>query len=112
MGFKSSFPALALFHHVVVQEAARLAGLDSFTSYVILGDDVVIASKQVADHYKEIMSDLGMVISMHKSVAPYSSDLSGAEFCSRLALNGVEVTGLPVKAIVECISEPKGIPSL
>lgn len=112
MGFKSSFPMLALLHHVIVAHSAHLAGDDNFTDYVILGDDIVIASNDVAQHYRDTMGELGMVLSPNKSVTPHSEDISGAEFASRLALNGHEVSPLPVVAILEAMSNDKAIPSL
>jgi len=112
MGFKSSFPAMALFHHCVVAQAAHLSGLNTFTDYAILGDDVVIANAQVAEQYRAIMSELGVEISPIKTVSSVVENYIGAEFCSRLALNGHEVTGLPVKALVECVQEPKNAVSV
>lgn len=112
MGFKSSFPILALTHHIIVTEAARLAGFDNFRDYVILGDDIVIASTAVANQYRGIMASLGMKLSPNKSVVPWVVGHTGAEFCSRLALNGSEVTPLPVVAILEAMGNQKAIPSL
>lgn len=112
MGFKSSFPAMALFHHTIVQQAALNCGIKEFRDYVILGDDIVIASNLVTAEYKSIMAALGMVLSPTKSVSPVDEQKCGAEFCSRLVKDGVELTGLPVNAIVEVIGGGSGLVSL
>ncbi|QDM55307.1 RNA-dependent RNA polymerase [Geopora sumneriana mitovirus 1] len=112
MGFKSSFPALALLHHVIVSDAALKAGVENFRDYVILGDDIVIASEVVAKEYMSSMESLGMVLSPNKSVIPVVEGIKGAEFCSRLALNGREVTPLPVNAILQSMYNQSSIPSL
>lgn len=112
MGFKSSFPALALLHHIIVADAALKVGLESFSDYVILGDDIVIGSRAVAEQYKLSMGELGMSLSPNKSVVPVVDGISGAKFCSRLALNGREVTPLPVNAILQGMSNQSSIPSL
>jgi len=112
MGFKSSFPIMALTHHVVVMEAARIAGVENFTEYVILGDDIVIGNKLVAEAYKQIMKKIGVMVNNTKSVVPGPVGVRGAEFCSRLALNGLEVTKLPIRACLEAIQNSTSIPSL
>lgn len=112
MGFKSSFPAMALFHHCVVIQAALDVGLKEFKDYMILGDDIVIASNLVAGRYRELMALLGMEISPNKSVIPVVGTKTGAEFCSRLVRDGVELTGIPVNAIVEIIGGGEGLVSL
>lgn len=107
MGFLSSFTSLALAHHVIVQEAAFRAGLSNYRDYVILGDDIVLVGGSVANHYCQIMAELGVPISLNKSVAPIAgTDQGSAEFCSRICINGVEVTPLPVKALLTCLSMP------
>jgi hypothetical protein len=112
MGFKSSFVAMALLHHFVVQEAAKMSGLTLFSNYVLLGDDIVIGSKVVAENYMSVMKSLGMEISIHKSVFPGINKEKGAEFCSRLALNGQEMTGLPIRAISNIVNNGSGLTSL
>jgi len=60
---------LAVTHHIVVQIAAIGCGYGSmFVKYVVLGDDVVIFDKMVADRYLQIMQVLGVSINLLKSV--------------------------------------------
>jgi len=103
MGFKSSFPMMALFHHVIVAQAALDAGLPEYQDYVILGDDIVLCNSNVATEYKNIMERLGMVVSVSKTVSPGDEGSFGAEFASRIAYQGEELSGLPVRAIVKTL---------
>jgi len=60
---------LALSHHFIVQIAARRTGyVVWFKDYAILGDDIVIANRAVANVYLSIMSDLGLEINRSKSL--------------------------------------------
>lgn len=80
MGAYSSWAMLALTHHFVVQLAALRAGwVGWFPFYALLGDDIVIADKAVADHYLAIMRGLGVSISFHKSIVSESGLLEFAK---------------------------------
>jgi hypothetical protein len=71
MGAKSSFHMMAIFHHTVVQWAAWKAYPTDwawFDAYCIVGDDIVISDKLVADQYLAIMSALGVKVGLHKSL--------------------------------------------
>ncbi|KAL5064078.1 hypothetical protein RYX36_025815, partial [Vicia faba] len=48
-----------------------------FDKYVILGDDIYIAESKVVEVYLSILKDLGVTISLPKSLV---SDLGGVEF--------------------------------
>lgn len=78
---------LAVTHHVMVLTAARRCGLNDFTEYAILGDDVVIANYAVAMAYEQIARDLGVDINMDKSLF---SHLGVLEFAKRLFSDGVD----------------------
>ncbi|ANA08076.1 putative RNA-dependent RNA polymerase [Rhizoctonia oryzae-sativae mitovirus 1] len=100
MGAKSSFPMLGLTHHIIVQIAAKRTGFQGlFTEYVILGDDICIADDLVAAKYKEMMIELGLTISEHKTIVSTveTSIDPVAEICKRVFIGGVEVTPLPMK---------------
>lgn len=66
MGAYSSFAMLALTNHVIMAVAMQSSGLtynDNEPLYAILGDDVAIANKPLAENYQKIMdSVLGVVI--------------------------------------------------
>jgi hypothetical protein len=70
---------LALTHHLIVREAALRVGIENFTEYALLGDDIVIRNSIVAQKYVYLMNALGVSINMSKSVI--SKDF--AEFASR-----------------------------
>jgi len=89
MGAYSSWAMLALTHHVIVQLAALRAGYNHFSHYAVLGDDIVIADKQVAEEYLLIMHELGVSINLNKSVISNRF----AEFAKRLrGPNGIDIT--------------------
>jgi hypothetical protein len=69
MGLLSSWAALALVHHVIVQFAAKQAGKEAwFTDYLVLGDDIVIADKLVADAYLTVCDSFGIQVGLAKSL--------------------------------------------
>lgn len=67
MGAYSSWPMLALTHHIIVRMSARMAGVPFSGKYVILGDDVVIACPLIAEVYKKMMATLDTPISLMKT---------------------------------------------
>lgn len=67
MGAYSSWPMLAITHHLIVRMSARMAGVPFSGRYVILGDDVVIACPQIAEVYKSVMATLDTPISLQKT---------------------------------------------
>lgn len=95
MGAYSSWPAMALTHHLIVRVAAQRAGFPHFTSYCLLGDDIVIANAAVAQQYKILLSQLDMPISEQKTHV--SEDTF--EFAKRWFHKGLEVTGFSTAGI-------------
>ena len=84
---------LALTHHVIVQVAARRAGIKGlFLYYALLGDDLVIADRAVAEAYLVIANDLGIDINLDKSLI---SRESVSEFAKRLLWKGEDLSPLP-----------------
>jgi len=74
MGGLSSWAGLAITHHWIVQMAAfRATGSKTWnTQYEILGDDIVIFNRQIADQYLLIMAELGCEINLSKSIVSHS----------------------------------------
>jgi len=99
MGAYSSFPMLALTHHVIVQIAALRCGQTLwFTNYAILGDDVVIANRAVAIHYLEIMRDyLGVEINLSKSLESMNGVM---EFAKRLLKGNDDLSPISPKVLL------------
>jgi len=98
MGAYSSWAAFTLTHHMVVKYciATLKAPKDC---YVMLGDDIVISNKDVAEMYKDVIHSLGVEISTSKS---HESEHT-FEFAKRWFHKGVEVTPFPLSGIEECI---------
>jgi hypothetical protein len=89
MGMLSSWPAMAITHHAIINYAKK-----DKSFYGIIGDDIVIGSKTGAEEYKHILNDLGMEISFEKSIM--SDDKNNvAEIAKRLFLNGRDISPIP-----------------
>ncbi|KAL9665340.1 hypothetical protein QQ045_020759 [Rhodiola kirilowii] len=79
----SSRALFSLSHHVIVWLAATVAYPSRsrpFWDYALLGDDIVIADRKVADAYQSILADLGVSISVPKSIV---SDKGILEFAKK-----------------------------
>lgn len=94
MGAYSSWAMLALVHHAIVQFCARKVGHRGwFPDYAVLGDDIVIADREVSLSYVRFMKEVGVGIGFHKSL--FSNNRS-CEFAKRFFFKGKEVTPLPL----------------
>lgn len=96
MGAYSSWAMLAVTHHAIVQLAAsrvleqyKLRGW--FEDYAVLGDDVVIANKQVAQEYLRLMALIGVEIGLAKSLV---SSRGTFEFAKRTYFEGHDISPL------------------
>jgi hypothetical protein len=101
---------LALTHHFLVQVAARRSGWKGwFPHYALLGDDIVIANEAVANCYLVLMGDLGVDISIHKSL---ESDLGVFEFGKRLVSPTSEFTPLGAANVLLAVRNWCALPML
>jgi hypothetical protein len=89
MGALSSWGALAFVHHAIVRYSAFLVGETHFLKYLVLGDDVVIAGKAVADKYREVCESLGISLSLPKS---YMSSEGLFNFASQTMLGNTNIS--------------------
>lgn len=118
MGALSSWVMLALTHHFIVQLAAlrAKAGYEGkgssrmwrtsaeftwFEDYAVLGDDIVIANKEVAEQYVKIMDDIGVEIGLAKSLI---SRKGGLEFAKKFYLDKVDCSPIPFSEMFAAIS--------
>jgi len=113
MGLLSSWAAMALTHHVVVRICASRLHIPeaSFCSleYAILGDDIVIGDKRLANEYKRFMNkDLGVKFSMSKSIITRK----GFEFAKRLVKNSTEFSPVPANLVIQIQNYPNLLPAL
>jgi hypothetical protein len=104
MGALTSWAMLALTHHFVVQFAAYTADaskyleLGWFTEYAVLGDDIVIANKKVADCYYKLMTvDFGVKIGIHKSLISPSG--RALEFAKKFFYLTFDCSAIPLKEV-------------
>nr|DAC76945.1 TPA_inf: RNA-dependent RNA polymerase [Entomophthora muscae mitovirus 6] len=97
MGAYSSWALFALCHHIVVYASAKSVGKRRFIGYALLGDDIVIADREVAEKYLEIMTELGVQISPTKShVSAHSF-----EFAKQWYHKGKQVSPFPMAGLQE-----------
>lgn len=81
LGYYSSWPVFTLTHHMLVWWAAwRVYPGKRFFDYVILGDDIVIADRLVAESYQKRMAEVEVTISHEKSLI---SSTGAMEFAKR-----------------------------
>lgn len=71
---------------------------------MILGDDVVIFNSAVGASYKDIITSLGVSISLTKRVSPKDA-LIRSEFASKLVCNGINISPLPLGLLFQFKSE-------
>nr|WAY16608.1 putative RNA-dependent RNA polymerase [Binucleate Rhizoctonia mitovirus 2] len=99
MGGLSSWAGLAITHHWIVQMAAfRATGSKTWnTQYEILGDDLVIFDRAIADQYLLIMAGLGCEINLNKSIVSHSRPVF--EFAKRTCWGVHIVSGVSMAQV-------------
>lgn len=92
IGFLSSWSVFSLAHHYVVFIAGKSAGVTVRNKYVLLGDDIVIADDVLAEHYRRMISRLGVEISPLKTHVSYDT----YEFAKRWYKDKEEISPFPI----------------
>jgi hypothetical protein len=64
----------------------------------VLGDDLALFEKDVADRYLSLCRQLGVSINLSKSVIATSKPV--LEFAKRTSVNGIDVSSLPFKELI------------
>jgi hypothetical protein len=86
MGALSSWGMLALTHHLLVQIAYREVYPSTeaiwYEDYELLGDDIVLFDKLVADSYLKLMLSIGVDINLSKSVLSTNGSFEFAKVTS------------------------------
>jgi hypothetical protein len=100
MGALSSWAMLAVTHHVMVRIASLRCGLKSFSDYLVLGDDLVIAHPEVAREYLNLAREWDIGINLSKSVISRNGSL---EFAKRFVYKYQDVSGLSFKEM--CVAK-------
>jgi hypothetical protein len=102
IGLYSSWVSMASLHHYLVRLSAfKALGIKDFRLYMILGDDVVIFDEKVAMVYVDIITSLGVRISAAKTVRPTDPLICGTEFASKLIVNGIDISPLPLGLLIQ-----------
>jgi len=100
MGARSSFTMLGLTHHMILQYCSHILGNHSSWEdrYEIVGDDIIIFNKDLADQYLKVMNLIGVPINVSKSVVSVRKPV--AEFVKRVCLNGKDVSPFSWKQFI------------
>jgi len=111
MGALSSWGVFSVTHHFILQYCARQAGHTTwFDDYALLGDDIVIGNKEVADIYYYTMTEvLGVEINKAKSII---STNGFAEFAKKFISPTVDYTPVGAKNIAQSLKTFAHFPSL
>lgn len=101
MGFYSSWASFALSHHFVVFYCCKSLKMSWLNApYYLLGDDLLICNKELAEKYMEVMKLLDVGISEPKSfISPHFFELAKRQF-----YKGEEISPYPVSSIKESLS--------
>lgn len=109
MGALTSWASMALIHHAVVLFAAvnvgeiRRSAILSFIDYLVLGDDIVIANRKVAEEYIRLCASFGIQIGMAKS---YISSKGMFNFANQTFVGDVNYSPLSMKEEAQITSLP------
>ncbi|CEZ26298.1 RNA dependent RNA polymerase [Botrytis cinerea mitovirus 3] len=99
MGALSSWPALALTHHWILQYCSNILGRTGWEeNYEILGDDLVVFDSALADKYLEIAKILGVEINLTKSIS--SHDRPVFEFAKRTCFGNSDLSPISIKQLL------------
>jgi hypothetical protein len=112
MGALTSWASMALVHHALVLYAAVSSGtvslekLLTFIDYMVLGDDIVIANRVVAEQYVAIMQALHVPLSLSKS---HISDLGMFNFANQTFVKDVNVSPVSLREEINTASLPERV---
>lgn len=111
MGALSSWAILAFTHHVIVQVAAYRTGFKGFYPfYAVLGDDVVILGRAVAEEYLSIIRYLGVPINLGKSIRSESGLI---EFARRVvSAHHGDLSPVSGRELLRSVRQPRLIADL
>jgi len=108
MGAYSSWPMLALTHHIIVKCASINGSLKDFKDYAVLGDDIVIANDIVASEYIKLMHILGVSINFSKTL---QSDTL-CEFAKKWRSKDVDYSPIGPGVLLNAVRSRNSIPAL
>jgi len=98
LGAYSSWASFALAHHYVLFYCCMELKKDwKRSNYVLLGDDLVIGDRELAEKYKSVLKELDIPY----SVAKTHDSSYFFEFAKRIVYRGVEITAFPISGLKE-----------
>lgn len=103
MGAYSSWNSFALSHHFVMFYCCEKLKMNwSESPYVILGDDICIRHRVLAEYYIGVLRSLGI------EVSPKKTHISNSfrEFAKRILVNDMELTPFPISALWTTRNDP------
>lgn len=111
-GLKSSFPAFAFVHHVIMRMVMAKNGLkqvDPAQFYRVLGDDSIISwvdpEDRILDDYREACDWIGWKTNDKGYIFRCAEDLGAwAEFAHVRYLNGVVTTPIPIRLLTKSVT--------
>jgi hypothetical protein len=97
-GALTSWAAFSLSHHILVQYAHyKATGIVGwFKDYALLGDDIVLANRVVAEAYLVLLRKIGVECGLAKSMI---SSTASFEFAKRTFVRGKDVSPISLLAI-------------
>jgi len=99
MGLLSSWAAMALTHHVIVNYCYDTLKYSKFQrDYVVIGDDIAIKECDVAQMYRKLLEEFGMEVAYAKSIIPSSENLV-CEIAKRYFTQGYEISPITPEQI-------------
>lgn len=109
MGALTSWASMALVHHALVLWSAvsvgeiRRSAILSFIDYLVLGDDIVIANRKVAEEYLRVCKSLGIQVGLAKS---YISDIGMFNFANQTFVGPKNYSPISMKEEAQITSLP------
>lgn len=127
MGIYSSWAMLATWHHVICRMCLHILDIPiskEKAQYLIIGDDVVMRGKRVAELYCYIVTTIcGIEVSPTKGFSPdtkvqgrcpfaVSSPMKSVEVAKRIFIDGIELSPVSPVLIRESMRFPHEFPNL
>lgn len=97
IGALSSWSSLAVTHHWLVQLAADRVGKFPYSDYLVLGDDISISGRLVAESYLEVCKEFGVPINNKGINSPKSEGDSLVNFANQIVKGETNLSPIQVR---------------
>lgn len=102
MGMLSSWAAFSISHHVIINFCKK-----DKSFYAVIGDDMVLESKEAAERYSSLLDQLEVKISDEKSLLP-KDGTKVAEIAKRYFRDGFDISPIPPRVLLESTKSVEG----